>query len=285
MPFRSDEEILDMTRVAMIEAGSPNCLFTSGCLPLNGFTDREAAPFFFPYDSEAYQSAMSSAFEKGGTSTCGLLTEDGWRYAGVDAPVLYEPYNDRVAHGKYVVMMEKIIAEDAGAWQSAIPWIEGTPLPMHGDAPIIGCTSCGSGWARGVKNLEHEYVFLCYDPAGNGIHHSIDGGQPGVKLRTRALVEVWTGETSDGRRKGELWASTVNDDGSIPLAYDGRPVTGRRFIGFTRVAQLPRGAPQGPCLWEPGLVERVTSSTAGKLVLGASAVALLAALVKRYFKG
>lgn len=248
MPFRSDDEIRSMTLEAMAAAGKPRCLFISGLMDLVGLSDRQAADAFFPHDEQVYRDAMSSAFEGGKTSSCGLTTEAGWRYAGVSEPVLDIPYHERVNKGLFVVAQEKKTAEAAGAWVSAIPWVEGTPLPDFGDAPIIGCTSCGEGWARGVKNLEHVYNITAYDPAGNGIHHSIDGGQPGVKFRTRALIEVWTGQLPDGRRTGELWAGTVNDDGSIPLGADGRPITGRRFIGYVSVASLPLGEPLGPCL-------------------------------------
>lgn len=273
MPFRSDEEIRAMTMQTMAEYGSPRCLFVSGILPLVGLTDLEAAEVFFPNDTPAYQQAMGQAFAGGKTSSCGITTEVGWRFAGVQDSLLASSYFDRVNKGQYTVMRQKQFAEEVGAWVSAIPWVEGTPLPEFGDAPIIGCTSCGEAWARGVKNLEHEYNLVAYDPAGNGIHHSIDGGQPGIKWRTRALIEVWTGQLPDGRRTGELWAGTVTDDGSIPLGADGRPITGRRFLGYTSVPKLPLGQPQGPCLVEPGLVPPAARGVAkGALVVGGAAL-------------
>ena len=273
MPLRTDEQILQMTLEAMAAGGEVRCLFLSGLIPLVGLTDRQAADAFFPFDTQAYRDGMSSAFEGGKTSSCGLTTEAGWRYAGVSASSLYEPYSDRVSRGKYVVAEEMAIAKAAGTWVSAIPWIEGTPLPDVGDAPIIGCTSCGDGWARNVKNLEHIYNVACYDPIGNGVHHSIDGGQPGIKWRTRALVQVFTGETSDGRRQGELWAAAVDDNGQVAMAADGRPVTGRRFIGYVSVPGLPRGAPEGPCIASSSVASLVKRS-AKPLFFGGMAVGL-----------
>jgi hypothetical protein len=275
MPFRTDAEIMQMADEAMGEVGGPRCLFATGAINLVGMTDMEASTApngFFPFDSSAYQQAMGAAFDSGKTSSCGLTTEAAWRYAGVDAPILYESYAGRVARGKFVVMMEKVIAEEQDAWVSGIPWVEGSPLPWIGDAPIIGCTSCGAAWARGVANLEHIYNLIAYDPAGNGIHHSVDGGQPGVKLRTRALVEVWTGEDAQGRRTGELWAAAVDDQGNVSLAADGRPAIGRRFIGYANVARLQRGAPEGDCRGTSPLARR--ASQAGKVLLvGAAATA------------
>lgn len=284
MPFRSDEEILAMTMQAMGEAGSPRCLFVSALLPLVGLTDLEAAAVFFPNDTPAYQQAMGQAFAGGKTSSCGITTEVGWRAANVQDPLLDSSYFDRVNKGQYTVMRQKQFAEEVGAWVSAIPWVEGTPLPEFADAPIIGCTSCGEAWSRGTKNLEHEYNVVAYDPAGNGIHHSIDGGQPGIKFRTRALVEVWTGQLPDGRRTGELWASTVTDDGRIPIAADGRPITGRRFLGYTSVAKLPLGPPRVSCLVDSsGPAALVRKVPKGALVVGGAALLyLLSRLVSRW---
>lgn len=272
-----------MAEADLGEVGSPRCLFATGVLRLVGMSDTEAAPYFFPYDTPAYQKAMGAAFESRKTSSCGVATEVGWRYAGVDAPLLYEPYAQRVAKGKFAVVAEQMIAQQNKAWVSGIPWVEGTPLPDIGDAPIIGCTSCGAAWARGVSNLEHEYTILAYDPAGHGIHHSVDGGQPGVKLRTRALVEVWTGHDGQGRRTGELWAAAVTDGGKIPLGSDGRPATGRRFVGYTSVVRLPLGDPEGPCWWSSGDGSSASASR-GKRVLAVTALAAAAFLAARAWK-
>lgn len=275
-----------MALEAMADAGSPRCLFPSGILPLVGLDDMQAAPYFFPFDTPAYQKAMGQAFMSGKTSSCGLTAEVGWRYAGVTAPILYESYADRVSRAKYVIVADIEVAKNDDAWMSGIPWVEGTPLPDVGDMPIIGCKGCGDSWARNVSNLEHAYTILCYDPAGRGIHHSIDGGQPGVAFRTRALVEVWTGQDAQGRRTGELWAAKVNDDGTVPLAADGRPLTGRRFVGFASVPRLARGEPEGPCLsGQGGALDRLVSpggQRVVKVVGAAAALGLLAFLAKRY---
>lgn len=259
-----------MTLAAMAESSEARCLVLSGLIPLVGMDDVQAAPWFFPFDTPAYQQAMGMAAKNNKTSLCGITTEVGWRYAGVQDPMLYGPYADRVSKGQYTVAQQLAFAKQVGAWVDALPWIEGTPLPGVADAPIIGCTSCGEGYARGVKNLEHEYSIACYDPdLGPGIHHSIDGGQPGVAWRTRGLVEVWTGELPDGRRKGELWAAGLDKSGQVVLAADGRPVVGRRFLGYSSIDLLPRGAPEGPCIAPSSVASTVKRAGKPLVVVGA----------------
>lgn len=242
-PFRSDADILAMATAQAGVAGDPACRFVTGIVQIVNLSDVEAAPQLFPYDDPKQAVAMARQM-----STCGLATERGWRFSGVIDPVLYLPYQQRVNRGQYAVVEEKALAERTGAWQSAIPWVEGTVLPGLGDAPIIGCKSCGSDWARGVTNTEHEYTLVAYDPVGGGVHHSGDGGQPGIAFRTRVFVEVWTGTDAQGRRTGELWSANVRADGTAAIAYDGRPQTGRRVVGFTRTSLLPLGQAEGPCI-------------------------------------
>ncbi len=282
MPFRTDAEIVDLATQASSDLGQPRCRFISPLLPLIGMTDREARAIEFPNDTPEYQSAMATAFETGKTSSCGLIVEAAWRYAGVQDPLLDQSYYDRVSKGKYVIVAEQEIGKKNDAWVSGIPWVEGTPLPLPGDALIIGCQSCGESWARGTANLEHGYTIVAYDPAGEGIHHSVDGGQPGVKARTRALVQVWTGTNAEGKRTGELWASTVTEDGVIPIASDGRPLTGRRMVGYVDVSRLPLGEAAGPCVGKQGVAGAlIPSSPAGK-VAGVALVGTLAYFVARW---
>ena len=269
MPPRPAAEIRDLTLDALRESPEASCLVVSGLLPLVGLTDIEAAPVFFPFDTPAYQQAMGQAAATGKTSLCGITTEVGWRNAGVQDPLLYGPYFDRVNKGQYTVMRQKQFAEQVGAWVNALPWIEGTPLPGVGDAPVIGCTSCGEGYARGVKNLEHEYTIISYDPdLGPGIHHSIAGGQPGVAFRTRGLVQVWTGQLPDGRRTGELWAAGLDANGQVVVAADGRPAVGRRFLGYSAVNQLPRGEPQGTCIAPASTAAALVERSKKPLIVG-----------------
>ena len=271
-PFRSDDEIRAMAIEQAGAHGEPRCRFVTGVLPLAGMTDVEAADLFFPADPHDVAVAMAK-----GMSTCGLTTEVGWRFANVLADVLYKSYQARLKKSEFAVTMEKVIAGENDTWVSAIPWVEGTPLPDVGDAPIIGCKSCGEAWARNVTNLEHEYTVVANDPKGGGLHHSVDGGQPGIAFRSRCWIEVWTGTNAAGQRTGELWAGTCNAQGEPQIAYDGRPVSGRRAIGYTRVTGLPLGPSNGPCVGGSALAQVAKKS--GKILAVAAVAASVAWLL------
>lgn len=262
MPFRTDDEIRRLSDDAMSAYGEPRCLFMTGVLPLAGLsyentaTRDEYVRRVFPFDEwkVAYQYAATA-------SACGIVTEIGWRYAGVDWPVIYQPYTKRVAKGQFAVVEEikagKVCAcascaKVQGCWIDTVHWTEGGQLPLPGDAPTIGCASCGGDWSRNSFNGEHEYTVLCYDPDVPGTYHSLDGGQPGIAFRTRATVQVFTGEDSEGRRTGELWVAAVDKQGRPLMASDGRPSTGRRMVGYVSVPGLQRHAAEGPCLTSGG---------------------------------
>lgn len=267
-PYRSDAEIVAMIEAAASEYGKPRCLFLSGLLPYANPGLETNDPVYqqatFPNDTPAYQQAASRT-----SSSCGLWTENAWRYAGVDDPDLWVPYADRVAKGgiHFTVARQKYFATQVGAWQDAIHWEEGTPYPEPGDSIIIGCASC-PGFARGTANLEHEMTLGAWDTGPSGpIFHSLDGGQPGFHVRTRALVPV----------AGELWAAAVSSDGSVPLSYDGRPVTGRRVLGWTRVDKLPLVPNGNECITSTGA--SLPGVDGGGLLLPLAGGAVVAALL------
>ena len=254
----SDEQILQAAQDLQAHLGEPRCLFIAGALPLIGlaYADTKTRDEYvqqlymwgvFPYENGEYQCTerqrVSAYNMASAQSSCGITTRRVWRYAGVDAPQIYDFYGNDNRLGS-AVRYEISFAQSVGAWVSGTPWVEGTDFPREGDASVIGCSSCGPSYVRGgIFGGEHEFTTVCWL---DGLMHSVDGGQPGIALRTRALVEVWTGEDKDGRRTGELWAGAVDANGNCPMGADGRPATGRRYVGFSSAALLPlRGTSPG----------------------------------------
>lgn len=264
MAFRSDDQIRAWIEDSMGEIGFPRCLILAGLLPNIGLepTDEQYQRFVYEYDDPAW-AAVAAPQQSG----CGLFTGAGWRWAGVQAPILYMPYQERTSKGGiyYAVSHEMNFAKEHDTWVSALPWVEGTPLPGPSDAPIIGMEGGGYDFVRNTAAVTHEFTVGAWDPDVPSVSHNLDGGQPGTAFRSRAWIEVWTGEDSSGRRTGELWCGAVNDDGSCTLAYDKRPATGRRCIGYTNTAGLPYNPPPGhDCQTSSG---RVVTSLGGESLL------------------
>lgn len=246
----SDAQIADGIARVVQTIGHPRCLFIRGVQPLAGLSyanEKTRAAYVaagWPFDTEA--SAYAQARDQ---SSCGIMTEVGWRYAGVVDPdgVLYMPYAKRVNHGGtwYAVSRELFLAQHYGCWVDAVHWREGMALPREADAMIIGCSACGPSWGRGGGFFgEHEFPICLWGE--DGLMHSIDGGQPGVAYRTRCLVQVWTGSDSQGRT-GELWCGAVDKHGACAIGADGRPLSGRRVMGWTDVAGLQLQANGNDC--------------------------------------
>ena len=168
-------------------------------------------------------------------SGCGLVTEVGWRGAGVRSAQLRFPVGVRSSKGGvlYPVALEKSIAQDSKAW---VEPAQGK-RPLDGDAVIMGCAQCPGVWGQGTYVMEHEFTIALLERSmhfdGTDLVHSIDGGQPGVRLRTRALVET----VVNGRF--ELWAANLATNGGYMLDAVGRPTVGRRVMGWSDVDALP----------------------------------------------
>jgi len=254
----TDQEILDDMWTIAESIGHPRCAFVRKAALLVSDDSRQyreigwsvagtrdlyvAEEYFegvFPVENGAYQVSdydLKSAYAMAAVqSTCGVTTEAIWRYARVDQPKIYEFYGHASRLGS-AVGLEMTTAKAAGCWIDGIPWVEGSKLPEPGDAMICGCSSCGDSWARGSHNTEHEFTVTSWL---GGLMHSVDGGQPGVAIRSRGLVECWTGTNADGKRTGELWVGVVSPDGTVAMSSDGRPAQGRRCLGYTDVAGLP----------------------------------------------
>jgi hypothetical protein len=195
----------------------------------------------FPFDNFEDAKVFSPRL-----SGCGLVTETGWRgpYDGdvrkvglVDDDRLYMPYAERNKRGGtyQAVSLEYDIAIKHKALVSAEPWVEGTPMPSVGDAVIMGNNT--AAYARGKYLYQHEATVAYWRKDTPGVATSIDGGQPGVALRTRAFVEVWTGKRGTAR-SGELWCGDLQPDGECPLDASGRPLKGRRVVCYVNVDKL-----------------------------------------------
>ena len=243
---------------AQAQAGGQRGQFTAPLGPLVGLNPSDPAYVraVYPFDTYAKGAAMAHV-----QSGCGLVGEIGWRAANVQAPVLWRPYADRVAHGQQAVVTEATIAKAAGAWDDLTkPWNKRPIEPF--DTVIIGCSACGPGWSTGGGyGGEHLFIAGAYDGAGR--LWSIDGGQPGIRVRVRQVVATST---------GELWCGQVNPKtGKTAVGADGRPLVGRRVLGIARAGRLPLGP------WQGGAASGSSMLVRGALVLAGAAAAGAAA--------
>lgn len=176
----------------------------------------------------------------GALSSCGMFWESGYRNIGGDWPLLWKFYGLRCLISlEQAITAELPFARHHGAWFDAVAWLEGMQFPREGDAVIMGNNT--AAYARGMANFQHLGNMALW---ADGFAHFIDGGQPGIKIRTRAFVEVWTG-SKGGRRTGELWLANVDPQtGAVPLSADGRPQKGRRVVGWISPVSLPYRTPR-----------------------------------------
>jgi hypothetical protein len=171
-------------------------------------------------------------------SGCGITVEHGDRAAGVDDARLWMPYGERAVRGGvlYPLTLSIHIATRAKCWVRPVPM--DARLPMEGDAVVVGNPGADIGtWSKG-GGFGGAHIFRVVATAyaassDRAIVHSVDGGQPGIHVRTRALV--WCGPGGS-----ELWAASLDDQGGFVFdAADGRPSRGRRVYGWVDVDGLP----------------------------------------------
>ncbi len=176
----------------------------------------------YPFDTPSQALAMAKS-----QSGCGLTTEEIWRAGGASNPALTLSYAWRVARGGvlYAVALEKEIALEAKAWQDTR---NVSAALERCDALIIGCKGCPGPWAKNTFTDEHEFTIVLMETLADGtiLVHSVDGGQPGIALRTRKLVLTDSGET---------WLASLD----AVIEADGRPSKGRRLQGYSRASQIP----------------------------------------------
>lgn len=189
----------------------------------------------YRYDPPAVRKAL--ALHQSG---CMLVAEYGWEGGGV-------AIDDRIKLGAgvrgarggllYPITLDILIARSSGAWVDCAKSVpDARPLP--GDVLIMGCTSCPGVWAKNSMNFEHASTVGCIDRQVSGasdILHGLDGGQPGVHVRTRALVVC-------GPKGDELWCASLDADGAYQIEADGRPSKGRRCLGWIDVDKLPEAS-------------------------------------------
>ncbi len=279
--FFDDLAIFDLATEEAAELGEPRCRFIEAALLIVNLSwedpktrDEYVRQMFLTWQDwgpgrpNAADEQQARAMSNGSMSLCGVTTQNVWAAAGVDLPYLYTPYPTRFGSA---VTRERATAIEVGAWVDALPWRRGTPFPEGGDAMIIGDNT--PAMARGSSpTYQHELNVLAWAEGKNGVPLMLcmDGGQPGTAFRTRGLVEVFPG----GGDAGELWCSTVNPDGSVSVGGDGRPLNGRRAIGFVNVSKLPFKASAPSCKGGGGGVLRAVGALVGGLVLGVAGLCL-----------
>jgi hypothetical protein len=269
----TDSEIIDQALAEAADWGEPRCRFVESMLRLPGlaYADPETRDAYvkevflegidFPGGAPTEAQIQQAYAMAASMSACGIVTSRVWRDAGVNAPYTRKFYGNRIGSA---VGAEMEFAKAHKAWVSGLPWRRGTPFPEAGDALIIGDNT--PAMKRGdVTAYQHELNALCWIDGGRGgLLASVDGGQPGIAIRTRGLVEVFP----DGGDEGEIWCGSVAKDGSIPLGGDGRPANGRRCIGWTNVAKLPFRSDAPSCKGGAlSTLGRVLLSTLGALLV------------------
>lgn len=161
-------------------------------------------------------------------SGCSLVWEAMARSLRVAWPLLWKFYGLRFAlPQENTVAACKSFAQASGAWVDASRWTIGRPLPGPADCLHIG--GRGPAWVRG--DIESEHVLTAVLRDGQRMH-AIEGGQPGIRLRTRGIVEV---KTTAG---AELWLANLGASGA-QLDAAGRPTRGRRVAGWIDPTRLP----------------------------------------------
>jgi len=277
MALPTDAEIFEKAMSEAADWGPPRCRFVEAALALDGLSyenpetrDRYVEELFLnqqdfgpdgPTEADRKQAyGFASAM-----SSCGITTQAIWAAAGVDLAYLRKPYKNRIGSA---VTFEYKYAKEVGAWVNAMPWKRGTPFPEAGDAMIIGDNT--PAFARGSSpTYQHELNVICWVEGPRGaLMGGLDGGQPGIAIRTRGLVEVFP----NGGDLGELWCSVVAPDGSLPLGADGRPLSGRRALGFTDVTRLP--FVDNPPACQGGGLLRTLAVVAGGVAVGLGALAV-----------
>ena len=241
----TDQELRDKGREAQASLGSPRCAWTREAWALEGLDPTDpryvSALFLEALDrTPTGQERARSVDMARRLSSCGIFWEALARRAGVRFPLLWKFYDLRsVISMEQAITADVAFAQKAGAWIDAATWRHGRHFPREGDGVIVGDNT--AAWARGnVSTYQHLLVVVAW---AYECLHSIDGGQPGIRLRSRALVEVWTGRDAGGPR-GELWESRVDLSTGRPLLdATGRPLHGRRVLGWIDASRLPYLAP------------------------------------------
>ena len=232
MTFRTDQEIVALAQRALAKLSPPRAAILAALIPLVGLEVGDAAfqAKVYRHDHPSRRAALARA-----QSSCALVREGALEDAGLHDARIDLGADVRAVRGGllYPVSLEMQIAREKGALRTPDP--KRRDLPLEGDGLIIGCSSGRGVWGKGGFGGEHMATVVAVDGQVSGSAFevdTIDGGQPGIHGRTRALV--WCGPRGD-----ELWAGAPADDGSDVFdPADMRPTKGRRVLAWTDAEAL-----------------------------------------------
>lgn len=231
MTFRTDAEIVALARRAIPKLSPARAAILGALIPLVGLEVGDAAfqANVYRHDHPSRRAALARA-----QSSCGLVREYALEEAGLKDARFDLGADVRAVRGGalYPVGLELQIAREKGALRSPDP--KRRDLPLEGDGVVIGSSGRGI-WGKGGFGGEHMLTVVAVEGQISGNSYeidSIDGGQPGIHGRTRALV--WCGPNGD-----ELWAANLNDSGGYVFdPNDMRPTVGRRVLAWTDAEAL-----------------------------------------------
>ena len=227
MAFLTDSQISERAERATLKISDARAKILHALVTLNGL-EVDAPRYLaavYRHDPPSRRLALARA-----QSGCGLVREWALEQAGLHDDRFHLGADVRAVRGGslYPVTLEMQIAREKGALRK--PDTRTRELPAEGDGLIIGCASCPGVWGKGGFAGEHMSTIVAVDGQVNGDAFTvdcIDGGQPGVHGRTRALV--WCGPN-----QSELWAASLDDSGGYLFdAVDMRPTKGRRVLAWT----------------------------------------------------
>lgn len=227
MTHRTDADIVAAAKVVLPQLSPARAAVISALLPLVGLEIGDAAyqAAVYRHDPPARRAALARA-----QSGCALVREYALEKAGLSDDRIRLGADVRAVRGGvlYPVTLELQLAREKGALRTPDP--KRRDLPLEGDGLVIGSSSARGVWGKGGFPGEHMATVVAVEGQVIGSSYevdTIDGGQPGIHGRTRALV--WCGPRGD-----ELWAASLADDGSYVFdPTDMRPTKGRRVLAWT----------------------------------------------------
>lgn len=223
----SDAELVERigAEVATLGPERAAALFAArGLLGLEP-SDPRYRELVYRYDHASRRAALAA-----GQSGCGLVRETILEAAGWRDPDVARGADIRGALGGLIapITLELRRARQRGGA------IEGADLatfrPIPADGIVMGCKSCPGVWAKGSIAVEHMATVVAVDAQAGGasyLVHDVEGGQPGVHARTRAIV------LGCGPRGDEVWAANLDASGAYEIdPADRRPTKGRRVLAM-----------------------------------------------------
>lgn len=231
MTFRTDAEIVALAQRSIPKLSPNRAAVLAALIPMMGL--EVSAPEFlakvYRHDHPSRRLALARA-----QSSCGLVREYALEQCGLQDARIHLGADVRAVRGGvlYPVSLELQIAREKGALRTPDP--KRRDLPLEGDGLVIGSSGRGV-WGKGGFGGEHMATVVAVEGQVSGSAFevdTIDGGQPGIHGRTRALV--WCGPRGD-----ELWAASLDAAGAYVFdPADMRPTKGRRVLAWTDAEAL-----------------------------------------------